>query len=66
VKSAPPPPSFINDPAHWRERALEARILAGQIDDPNAKSAMLRIADEYEHLAKRAEQRAIGQLPNSN
>jgi hypothetical protein len=40
------PRSFINDPAHWRERAEEARALAGQIEDPDAKIAMLRIADE--------------------
>jgi hypothetical protein len=54
------PPHFINDPAHWRERAQEARALANQISDPHAKTAMLRIGDEYERLAKRAAARTAG------
>jgi hypothetical protein len=59
-------PSYINDPAHWRQRAEEARTVAGQISDPDVKVAMLRIADEYEHLARRAAARAQGREPNSN
>src|ERR1700730_8460655 len=60
------PPSFINDPDHWCQRAEEARTLAAQIRDAQARVAMLRIADDYERLAKRAEARAIGRDPNSN
>jgi hypothetical protein len=56
----------INDPKHWRARAEEARILANQMNDSEAKVAMLRIAEDYEHLAERAEDRALGRLPNSN
>ncbi len=50
--------SFINDPKHWRERAEQARILADQMNDPQSKQAMLRIAADYERLAERAEERA--------
>jgi hypothetical protein len=59
-------PSYVNDPTHWRQRAQEARAIADQITDLPAKAAMLRIAEDYERLAKRAEKRAIGQPPNSN
>jgi len=57
---------FINEPDHWRARAEEAQILANQMNDAEAKVAMLRIAEEYERLAQRAEARALGRQPNSN
>jgi DNA-binding ferritin-like protein len=47
----------INDPKHWRKRAEEARIHAEQLTDPEARRMMLEIAEDYETLAKRAEQR---------
>jgi len=53
----------INDPKHWRARA---RILANQMNDSEANAAMLRIAEDYEHLARRAKDRALGRLANSN
>jgi hypothetical protein len=56
---------FINEPEHWRARADEARILAKQMNDAEAKVAMLRIAEDYERLAQRAEGRALGCRPNS-
>jgi hypothetical protein len=51
---------FINEPEHWLARAEEARILANQMN-----VAMLRIAEDYERLAQRAEGRALGRLPNT-
>jgi hypothetical protein len=46
----------INDPKHWRERAEEARTVADELT-PDSKRRMLRIAEDYEELARRAERR---------
>lgn len=43
------------DPAHWRERAREARLLAEQMSDRDSRSRMLKIAADYDRLAERAE-----------
>jgi hypothetical protein len=56
--SKSPADPFANDPDHWRKRAEEAPRLADQISDLQAKAAVLRIAEDYELLAKRAEARA--------
>jgi predicted Rossmann-fold nucleotide-binding protein len=47
----------INDPKYWRGRAKEARTVANEMTDPDAKRRMLRIVDDYEELARRAERR---------
>ena len=46
-----------DDPNHWRNRAEEARAVAVQMMDPHTKAIMLAIAQDYEKLAARAEQR---------
>ncbi len=47
-----------DDPKHWHNRAEEARAIAVQMTDPHTKAVMLSIAQDYEKLAARAEQRA--------
>jgi hypothetical protein len=59
-------PSYINDPEHWRSRAREARAIAEQMTDADSRSAMLRIADDYDQLAERAAARAAGRSEKSN
>ena len=49
--------ALLKDPKHWRERAEEARRLAGQLTDPDAQKTMLGIAGNYERLAARADLR---------
>jgi hypothetical protein len=50
-------PDF-NDPKHWRGRAAEPRARAGQMTDRDGRQMMLGIAEDYEKLAKLAEERA--------
>jgi hypothetical protein len=52
----------LNDPEYWRSRSEEARAVATQMMDPHTKAVMLSIAQDYEKLAKRAEQRAAKAL----
>jgi hypothetical protein len=47
-----------DDAQHWRDRAEEARVQAADMRDPQARRQMLVIADGYDHLAQRAEERA--------
>jgi hypothetical protein len=51
-------PNSQNDPKHWRNRAEEARAIAVEMRDAHTKATMLTIAQDYEKLAERAEQRA--------
>ena len=45
--------------ALWRLRAEEARAHAQQITDPQVRSALLKIAESYEHRAAVAERGAV-------
>jgi hypothetical protein len=56
-KPRPLPPSPTNNPAHWRERAEQIRIVAQGMSDQGAKAIMLEIAEEYDRLAERVELR---------
>jgi hypothetical protein len=50
-------PLLFNDPAHWRQRAAEARTIADQMTDPEGKRRMLEVAENYNRIADRAEER---------
>ena len=50
-------------PQHWLDRAKEARALTETIADLEAKRMMFGIADDYERLAQRAEERAARLMP---
>jgi hypothetical protein len=50
--------SRLDDAEYWRKRAKEIRDLAGQVGDFHARNEILRIAEDYDRLAERAEERA--------
>jgi hypothetical protein len=50
-------------PAHWQERAREARVLAEQMSDEESRATMLEIARDYDKLAQRAEARQKPEPP---
>jgi hypothetical protein len=58
-------PLVFGTAEHWLRRAQEARDMAEQMVDPEARQAMLAVADGYEIVAKRAEAREAGvPMPN--
>lgn len=44
------------EPAYWQARAEETRTLADGMTANELKNELIRIADDYEHLAKIAEE----------
>ena len=49
------------DPGHWRYRAEEARTVADQMTHEEARTVMRRIANDYDRLAKLAEEQIAAQ-----
>ena len=53
----------LNDAKHWRDRAAEMRVLSADIRDFEARTLMLKLADDYDNLADRAEDRVARDAP---
>ena len=53
-------PTAYGTAKHWDDRAEEARVVAEGMTDPEAKRAMLIVAENYEKIARRAEARELG------
>ena len=51
------PNHVIDRPTQWRMRAEEMRTLIEETYDPRVREMMLRIAADYDRLAKHAEKR---------
>jgi hypothetical protein len=57
-------PMFSSDEAvEWLARAEEMRAVAADMLDGNCKGMALRIAEDYERLARRAEESAGSKPP---
>ena len=50
-------PASFDNPEHWRQRGEEMRAVAQEMHDLVARASMLEIADQYDRLALRAEER---------
>jgi hypothetical protein len=44
-------PSHLSHSDYWRLQAQEARLTAQLLEEPEAKAAMLKKADEYDRFA---------------
>jgi len=48
---------------HWRDRATQMRVLSVEMKDFEARTLMLKLADDYDKLADRAKNRAARDAP---
>ena len=54
------PANKLDNPEFWRFRAEEARAIADDMKHDDPKAMVLRIAEDYERIAKFFEQQARG------
>ncbi|MGP0094988.1 MAG: hypothetical protein ACLPKB_34295 [Xanthobacteraceae bacterium] len=52
---------LFNDHHHWRRRASEIRAIAALLTRETAREALSGVAEGYDRLARRAEERVCGQ-----
>jgi hypothetical protein len=45
----------VCDAAYWRFRAEEARAIAEEMGDPDARDTMYRLAENWEEIAQKVE-----------
>jgi len=50
------PENKLDNPEYWRFRAEEVRTIAEDMKNGEPKTIMLRIAEDYERIAKLVEQ----------
>jgi hypothetical protein len=55
----------IDDFKYWRERAEKLRLVAESMHDPYSRASLLAIAQDYEKLAARAEERSKPETPTN-
>jgi hypothetical protein len=48
---------MVYDAAGWRIRAQEMRNFGQNLNDEHSRARALKLADDYEHLARQAEER---------
>jgi hypothetical protein len=49
----------MDNEAHWRDRAQEARAVAEKLSNSQTRRTMLDIARQYDELADRARERNV-------
>jgi hypothetical protein len=52
-------PSMLKEAWEWRDRADQAREVAGQLTDPSARKAVLELAQSFDRLARAAATPAV-------